>query len=314
MIVVTGGSGFIGSALLAALRHAGIPAKGTSRHPDTRRGALVAVGTIDGQTDWHEVLEGVRVVVHLAARVHVLPARSSDDLSQYRLTNVAGTARLAEQAAASGAERFVFVSSIKVNGETTDGAPFSETDAARPADPYAVSKYEAEQALKAIAARIGLETVMVRPPLVYGPGVKANFLRLMRAVDRGIPLPLARVDNRRSLIGISNLVDFLIQCATRPEAAGETFLISDGEDISTPALIRRLARALGRAPRLWPMPVGVLAAGARMLGQRGAFESLCGSLQIDIRRAREVLGWHPVKSLEDELGETVRWYRDLTRS
>ena len=314
MIVVTGGSGFIGSALLAALRHAGIAAKGTSRHPDTRRGELVAVGAIDGQTDWHRVLEGVRVVVHLAARVHVLPAGSSDGLDQYRLTNVAGTARLAEQAAASGAERFVFVSSIKVNGETTDGAPFSETDAASPVDPYAVSKYEAEQTLKAIAARTGLETVMVRPPLVYGPGVKANFLRLMRAVDRGIPLPLARVDNRRSLIGITNLVDFLIQCATRPEAAGETFLVSDGEDISTPALIRRLAHALGRAPRLWPVPVGMLAAGARMLGQRGAFESLCGSLQIDISRAREVLGWHPVKSLEEELGETVRWYRDLTRT
>ena len=308
MIVVTGGSGFIGSALLAALRHMRIPATGTSRQPHDRRSNLVAVGNIDGETAWDGALKGVKVVVHLAARVHVM-SDTSGALDEYRRTNVAGTARLAEQAVASGAERFVFVSSIKVNGETTHGTPFSETDAARPVGPYAVSKYEAEAVLRAIAASSGLEVVIVRPPLVYGPGVKANVLRLLRAVDRGIPLPLARVDNRRSLIGIGNLVDFLVQCALRPEAAGETFLVSDGEDISTAELVRRIGHAMDRAPRLWPVPVWALAAGARMLGQRSLFESLCGSLQVDIRRAREVLGWQPIRSLDEGLAETVRWYQ-----
>ena len=309
MIVVTGGSGFIGSALLAAFRHARVPATGTSRQPDNRRSDLVAIGNIDGQTAWDGALQGVKVVVHLAARVHVMRDTSAGALDEYRRTNVAGTARLAEQAVASGAERFVFVSSIKVNGETTHGRRFSEADAAGPVGPYAVSKYEAEAVLKATAASSGLEVVIVRPPLVYGPGVKANFLRLLRAVDRGIPLPLARVDNRRSLIGLGNLVDFLVQCALRPEAAGETFLVSDGEDISTAELVRRIGRAMDRAPRLWPAPVWALAAGARMLGQRSLFESLCGSLQVDIRRAREVLGWQPIRSLDQELADTVRWYR-----
>jgi nucleoside-diphosphate-sugar epimerase len=235
--------------------------------------------------------------------------KSADPLAEFRRVNAAGTRRLAESAAQAGVRRFVYVSSIKVNGERTGNRPFTEADPPGPEDAYAQSKYEAEMALREIAARTGMEVVIVRPPLVYGPGVKGNFRTLLRVVRMGLPLPLASCDNRRSLVGLSNLADLLALCVTHPAAAGETFLAADGEDLSTPELLRRTGRALGRPARLFPVPPALLRAGARMFGRAGAGERLCGSLQVDISRARRILGWNPPSTVDEELARTAQWYQ-----
>ncbi len=213
-------------------------------------------------------------------------------MSEFRHVNVAATETLAVQAAAAGVRRFVFVSSVKVNGERTTwpGAPFGESDPAAPEDAYAMSKWEAEQALARIAEQMHLETVIVRPPLVYGPGVKANFLRLLRAVDRGVPLPFGSIDNRRSLVSLDNLVDLLIHCATAPAAAGGTFFVSDGDDLSMPELVRQIAHAMGRRPRLINVPPTLLSAAARLVGKGDVFDRLGGSLHVDISETRKRLG------------------------
>jgi nucleoside-diphosphate-sugar epimerase len=306
-VLVTGAAGFVGRHLCARLRDGGATVHEAVRRVDgAARSGVIAVGDIGPGTEWGPALEGVDAVVHLAARVHLMSDAAADPLAEYRRVNVEGTLRLARQAAAAGVRRLVFASSVKVNGEgTPPGTAFREADPPAPADPYGVSKHEAEQGL---AATAGIETAVVRPPLVYGPGVGANFLRLMRAVHRGVPLPLGAVDNRRSLVYVENLADVLALCASHPAAAGGTFLASDGPPLSTPALVRALGRALGRRPRLVPVPPALLRGAASLVGRGPAVERLCGSLVVDDSRVRAALGWRPPFGAEAGLARTARAY------
>ena len=257
-----------------------------------------AEGELSPVRDWSDDLQGVDVVIHLAARVHVMRDTAADPLDEYRRVNVDGTVRLASSAAAAGVRRFVYVSTLKVNGEA---GRFTESNQPAPTDPYAQSKLEAEIALRRIASEGRLEVVIIRPPLVYGPGVQANFRLLMRAITRGIPLPLGSIRNLRSLIGIDNLVDFIITCVAHPAAANETFLVADGEDLSTPDLVRRLARAMGRPARLFPIPPSVLRLGASLCGRQHVVDRLLESLQADISKARTRLSWSPPVSVDEAL-------------
>lgn len=308
-ILVTGAGGFVGRALTAALDDAGLDWTAATRQPSPALGdRQIVVGNIGAKTDWRAALQGIDCVVHLAARTHVLDERSSDPLTAYRSINLFGTTTLARQAAAAGVRRLVFLSSIKVNGEATTARPYTEDDTPRPEDAYGISKLEAEDALRRIGTDSGLETVVLRPPLVYGPGVKGNFLRLLRLIERGIPLPLASVNNRRSLIGVANLADAIVSCINAPAAAGKTYLVSDGEDISTPTLITKIAGAMGRTPHLLPCPVTLLNFGATLLGKHAAAMRLTGSLQVDSSRIRRDLGWQPRYSLDQGLNATVQWY------
>jgi nucleoside-diphosphate-sugar epimerase len=250
-------------------------------------------------------LIGVDIVVHLAARVHVMRDSATDPLAEFRRVNVAGTERLALAAATAGVRRFVFLSSVKVNGEK---GGYNESDPPAPQDAYGISKHEAELGLRVIAAETGMEVVIIRPPLVYGPGVKANFHVLLWAVARGVPLPLGAIHNRRSLVALDNLVDIIVTCIDHPAAANQTFLVSDGEDLSTTELIRHLARAMGRPARLIPVPASVLMAGATLLGKREVAARLCGSLQVDITKARELLGWLPPITMDEGLRRAAEHY------
>jgi UDP-glucose 4-epimerase len=268
----------------------------------------VVVGTINATTDWKAALAGCAVVVHLAARVHVINDKARDPLAEFREVNTKGTLNLARQAAQAGVKRFVFISTIKVNGEGRD-APYRETDAAAPEDAYAISKWEAEQGLRQIAADTGLEVVILRPPLVYGPGVKANFLRLIRIVERGWPLPLGAIRNLRSLLYLGNFVDAIRLCVVHPAAAGQTFLLDDGKPVSTPELIRAVARALGRPARLLAVPVWMLEAAGMLLGKRAAVARLTGSLFVDGSAIRSRLGWMPPYSVEEGMAATVASFK-----
>jgi nucleoside-diphosphate-sugar epimerase len=261
---------------------------------------------LESGADWSIALQDIDVVVHAAARVHVMSDRSADPLAEFRKVNVDGTVHLAREAAASGAKRFIFLSSVKVNGEmTATGRPFRAADIPAPQDPYGVSKLEAEQALMQVGKETGMEIVVVRPPLVYGPGVKANFHNMMRWLRKGIPLPLGSIDNRRSFVALDNLVDLIITCINHPAAAGHVFLVSDGEDLSTPELLRRLGAALGRPARLLPVPTFLLISGAALLGKPGIAQRLCSSLQLDISDTTEILGWRPPVTVNIALQETA---------
>ena len=262
----------------------------------------VVVDGVDDKTDWRDELVDCDVVVHLAARVHVMYDASIDPLAEFRRVNVQGTLNLARQAAASGVRRFVFISSIKVNGEATQpGQPFTADDAPAPLDAYGISKMEAEQGLRELAAQTGMEVVIIRPPLVYGPGVKANFAAMMRWLQRGVPLPLGAIHNQRSLVALDNLVDLIVTCLTHPAAANQTFLVSDDEDVSTTELLRRMGQAMGKPARLLPVPVSWLKVGAAMVGKRDAAQRLSGSLQVDIEKTCRLLGWVPPISLDEGL-------------
>jgi len=268
---------------------------------------------LDGSTEWSVALADVDTVVHSAARVHVMNDTESDPLAAFRLVNVAGTVNLARQAVAAGARRFVFISSIKVNGEgTPKGRPYKADDLPAPADPYGISKREAEDALRELAAETGLEVVIIRPVLVYGPGVKANFLAMMRWLDKGIPLPFGAINNLRSLVALDNLADLVVTCVDHPGAANETFLVSDGEDLSTSGLLRRMSRALGRPARLLPIPGILLQIAATSLGKRSLSQRLCGSLQVDIQKTRELLGWEPPVSVDDALRSAARHFQEVS--
>ena len=313
LVAVTGVTGFVGQSLgrEIASRAFGLRAVvRTVNHASElsySNSDYIGVGDIYSHTDWSIALTGVDCVIHCAARAHVMHETAGDALAAYRAVNVNGSRRLAEQAAAAGVRRLVYLSSIKVNGEkTAHGVPFVFSDAPAPEDAYGSSKWEAEQAIWEISAKTGLEVVVVRPPLVYGPGVKGNLARLLKLVRLGLPLPLGAVQNKRSLIGLDNLVDLLIRCVDHPAAAGQTFLVSDGEDLSTPDLIRHMAGAMGRSAWLFPVPVSVLRLAGSALGKRAEIDRLVGSLQIDSSHTRRVLGWTPPVSVQEGIRRMVQ--------
>ncbi len=307
-ILLTGGTGWVGGALLKALRE---------HHHDTMTAVRVAsakadaqgvvMGSLDESPVWPQELNNREVVIHLAARVHVMRESTSNPLRAFRAVNTTGTLSLARLAAQAGVRRFIFVSSIKVNGESTEAVhPFIASDTPAPRDPYGISKMEAEQGLRQIADKTGMEVVIVRPPLVYGPGVKANFASLLRTVQRGLPLPLASViHNRRSFVALDNLVDLLITCIDHPAAANQTFLVSDGEDLSTADLLRRLGEAMNKPARLLPVPPSLLQLGANLLGKGEIAHRLLGNLQVDISHTRDTLNWSPPIPVDEGLRRAV---------
>lgn len=312
-VLVTGAGGFVGRALIPVLLKRGMRVRGTMRRADIRPAAasdaeMLQVGDIGAATDWTAALDGIDAVVHLAARVHQMRDKAGDPLAAHRAVNVAGTERLALAAARSGVRRMVLLSTVKVLGEATCGAPFRETDTPRPTDPYSISKWEAEQALARVGRLHGLETVVLRPPLVYGPGVGANFLRLLRLAASGMPLPLASVRNLRSFVGVENLADAIAMALAAPAAAGETFLVSDGQDLSTSELLRRIAASLGRPARLFPCPPRLLRFMLACAGRRTVAERLLDSLQVDSGKLRG-LGWQPPRTVDEGLGELAGWYK-----
>ncbi|MBO9552007.1 SDR family oxidoreductase [Pseudomonas sp.] len=316
-VFLTGATGFVGNAVMRRLQVEGrevIAAvrKGGAELPASVRS--VSFTSFEHDNDWEGALSECDVVVHSAARVHVMNDTETDPLAAFRRVNVQGTVALARQAISAGVKRFVFISSIKVNGEgTKPGKPYTADDVPMPQDPYGVSKMEAEEALRKLAAESGLEVVIIRPVLVYGPGVKANFLNMMRWLDRGVPLPFGAIDNRRSLVALDNLVDLIVTCIEHPAARNQTFLVSDGEDLSTTALLRRMAQALGKSARLLPVPAWVLSAGAKSLGKAALSQRLCGSLQVDILKTRELLGWHPPVNVDAALLAAARRYQEQNK-
>ncbi|MCB4810626.1 SDR family oxidoreductase [Methylovorus menthalis] len=314
-MLVTGANGFVGTALCTRLLKENVTVRGAVRSSVQllRDMEIAHSDEITAQTDWAAPLWDVKTVVHLAARVHVMSEHSEDALSEFRYINVEATLNLARQAAALGVKRFIFLSSIKVNGESTEpGHAYSADDIPAPADAYGISKYEAEQALLNLAAETGMEVVIIRPPLVYGPGVKANFATMMRWLDHGIPLPLAAVtDNRRSLVALDNLVDLIVTCLDHPAAANEIFLVSDGEDISTADLLRRMGQASGKSARLFFVPLPLLRLGAALLNKSSFFQRLCGSLQVDIHKTQRILGWSPKITLDEGLRRSAQAKDDV---
>lgn len=311
MYLVTGANGFVGGNIARSLLANGasfvcaarvMPSELTAKQIGLK---WYAVGDISSDTDWRAALRGVQTVVHCAARAHVLQDKVADILAAYREVNMTGTLRLAQQAAAAGVKRFVFLSSIGVNGNQTT-VPFTEASTPHPCDAYSVSKFEAEQALLALAAQTGMEIVIIRPPLVYGPGAPGNFASLVRWVLRGLPLPLGSVHNQRSLIALDNLVSFVLLSADRarsPQVANQVFVVADGEDVSTSTLLRKVARAAGRPSRLLSVPPSWLRAGASVLGKRPVAERLLSNLQVDATKARTLLGWRPVVTMDEQLAK-----------
>jgi nucleoside-diphosphate-sugar epimerase len=308
LVLVTGATGFVGTALCAALSSAGYHVRRAIRTSSSARISDAVVGNIDGDTAWKAALEGVDTVVHLAARTHVIDDRAENPLAAYRRINVFGTHNLVDQAIEADVRRFIFMSSIKVNGEETLGAPFRETDTPQPQDAYGMTKLEAEELLTAQARTSGLELVIVRPPLVYGPGAKGNLLRLMRLVARGVPLPFGSIKNSRSLLGVGNLADAIMACVRSPRAAGRTYLVSDGEDLSTPALVQMLATALNAKARLVGCPVALLEAAGAVTGKTAEVTRLTRSLEVDSSSIRRELAWAPPHPVARGLAEMGRWY------
>jgi len=311
MILVTGANGFVGRVLCRRLADADFSVTAAWRgngSPPEAAARVIQLSSIGPQDDFGTIFDGCRVVVHLAARVHVMRESDTLELETYRRINLGGSLNLARQAAAAGVRRFIFLSTAKVLGEEGDLGIRGDEQAC-PEGPYSVTKFEAEQGLRGISAQTGMELVVLRPPLVYGPGVRANFLRLLRAIDRGWPLPLGAVRNRRSMIYVGNLADAIVRCIDHAAANGKTYLVSDGEDLSSPELVRRLARELGRRPRLVPVPLSLLRLAAAIAGRGKELDRLAGSLYFDASAIAAELGWSPPVTLDDALAETVRWYR-----
>jgi nucleoside-diphosphate-sugar epimerase len=307
-ILVTGAAGFVGRALLPRLLAEGRRVRAAVREPSKELPAGVdsaCVGEIHADTDWHAALAGVDAVVHLAARAHVLDEASPDAFALYRAVNALGALKLAEAAAAAGVRRFVFLSSVRAHGARTTGAPFTESSPLAAEDPYGRSKAEAEVGLARVARGTALEPVVLRPPLVYGAGARGNFARLVKLVGRGIPLPLGSVRNRRSLVYVGNLVDAIVRSLDHPAAAGQTFLVSDGEDVSTPELVRRIARALGRPARLIAVPPALLRLGGALAGRKDDVARLLDDLVVDSSPIRRTLAWRPPYTLDQGLTETA---------
>lgn len=311
--LITGANGFVGQALCDEAVKRGFRVRGATRAPVHLGEGVenVRVGSIDGFTDWTAALKDIDVVIHLAARVHVMHDTALDPLTEFLKANLHGTINLAIQAANFKVKRFVYVSTIKVNGESTSAARgFTEADPVDPQDSYAVSKWQAEMALQEIASEKGIEVVIVRTPLVYGPRVKGNFVSLLRAGDKGIPLPFADTQNLRSLLYVGNMIDALLLCAVHPAAAGQTYLLSDGEEVSTSVLLRILREAMGRPARLFRFHPALLKLAGHMAGKGGQIERLLGSLRVDSGKIRRELNWTPPYSLQQGLRETAEWYRN----
>jgi nucleoside-diphosphate-sugar epimerase len=304
-ILLTGASGFVGKAILKTAQKRGLRIRPVFRSMHSAKDHLeaVLVPKLDGVTDWSQALKGVDLVIHAAARTHVMRDDEHDPLAEYFRVNVAGTLNLARQAVEAGVRRFVFISSIKVNGEVTlPGHPFTPEDATAPKDAYGLSKAEAEAQLKQLAHETGMEVTIIRPPLVYGPGVTGNFGSLISCVRRGLPMPLGGVShNKRSLVGLDNLVDLILVCGEHPKAANQIFLISDGEDLSTSELVRKIGTALGRPARLFWLPAGVIVLVAWLIGKERVSQRLLGSLQVDIRKTCELLDWKPSVAVDEGL-------------
>lgn len=312
--LVTGANGFIGRELSMELVQRGYNVRCAVRDVSAQvglQGELVGVGEIDSHTNWDTALAGVDTIIHLAARAHVMRERTHDPLTAFRIVNVAGTERLAQVAAEKGVRRLVYVSSIGVNGNSTGFKPFTEDSIPAPYSPYTVSKYEAEHALLNVASQTALEVVIIRPPLVYGPNNPGNFLRLLKLVQRGLPLPLESVANRRSMVYLQNLVDALITSSVHPKAAGQTYLVSDDHAVSTAQLIRGIARLMRRPARLWPCPPTLLRLIGKVIRKPEEVERLIGSLVIDSTKIRDELGWSPPFASEQGIVETVCWFQRL---
>lgn len=307
-VLLTGANGFVGKQLMTGLvKNNNYSLRAAVRNSKRESGTInfVSIEDINAHTDWSAALKGCDVVIHTAARVHIMKEFEKKPLEAFRQVNVLGTLNLARQAAAAGVRRFIFISSIKVNGETTANRPFHASDTPKPEDPYAISKYEAEQGLLKLSIGTGMEIVIIRPPLIYGPGVKGNFRLLMNCIKKRLPLPLGAIDNKRSFVSVFNLVDLVITCIDHPEAANQVFLVSDGEDISITTLLTRLGASLGLSPLLIPLPVWFLTGIGTLVGKRAALQRVCECLQVDIQKTCELLGWKPVIDMKESLFKTV---------
>jgi len=303
-ILLTGASGFLGDPLSDFLDQDSrfVLTRAVRRKASLKNSRDALIDDLHAGTDWAAALNGQDVVVHAAARAHIMKDEVPDPLAEYCKVNVEGTLNLARQAAEAGVSRFIYISSIKVNGEQTPlGKPFTAEDVPAPEDPYGVSKLEAETGLHEIASATGMEVVIIRPPLVYGPGVKGNFASMIKLVEKGLPLPLGAIHNKRSLVALDNLVDLIIKCIDHPAAANQVFLAGDGQDVSTTELLRGVGRAMGKPARLIPVPAGMLMFGAGLLGKKAVAQRLLGSLQVDISKVRNLLGWEPPLSVDEGL-------------
>ena len=315
-ILVTGGSGFVGRSVCEQISSEEMDVFPVIRSPGKAvfSSKCIIVPDIGPDTVWQKVLSGADLIIHTAARIHAAKDTAADALAAYRHINVAGTLNLARQAADAGVKRFIFLSSIKVNGDNTAfERPFHADDPASPGDAYGRSKYEAEVELQHLAEVSGMDVVVIRPPLVYGPGVRGNFLTMMRWVHRGWPVPFGNVKNHRSLVALDNLVDLIKTCCAHPAAANQVFLVSDGEDVSTSELLRRIGVALRRPARFVPLPAALVRALAAVAGKHGQGARLLGSLEVDIGKTRKLLGWSPAVNMEAALEETARQYLDSLR-
>lgn len=312
-ILITGATGFVGSRLIEILSSntlfALVAAIRSKNNNISNKIKTVAIDDLGPNNSWAEALNNVDVVIHTAARVHVMSENAKDPLLEFRRINVDGTLNLARQAATAGIKRFIFVSSIKVNGESTLlNKPFTEIDTPAPVDPYGISKWETEEGLYEISKETGMEVVCIRPTLVYGPGVKANFFSMMNWLYRGVPLPFGSIHNKRSLVALDNLVDLIITCIEHPAAANQTFLVSDDDDLTTTELLNRVAYIMGKKSRLMPVNQKIIEFGLRLIGKKDLSQRLCGSLQVDISKAKKLLNWTPPVSVEEGLRKTVEHF------
>jgi nucleoside-diphosphate-sugar epimerase len=307
MILVTGAGGFVGTAVVAELARRAIPHRAVTR---ARRDGHFSIGNIDPRTDWTGALDGIHTIIHLATRASILNESVADPIAHFRAANVDSTLNLASQAIKAGVKRFVFISSIKVNGEATQrDRPFTAEDVPNPQNHYAQFKLEAEQGLFALSKGSDFGVTVIRPPLVYGPGVKANFATMMDWVNRGIPLPLGSVSNKRSFVFVGNLADLIILTAVHPNAGGQVFLVSDGQDISTTELFKKIAQALGRPSLIVPIPAALLTFAAAAIGQSAIASRLTDSLQVDVTKTRALFGWAPRKDFDEGLCQTIRSFQ-----